>query len=204
MEITTGQPNISVGGGYGDGFGFGGGSGLALLAFFAMMGFGGFGGGWGNRGPQVPNNVATTDTVNQAVQFSSLQDQNQNILSQIGQTQANMMQYVGDHYAELKDDIAANAVTLAQLQAHQNECCCQIRQEIAAQTLRQQEQFGALQMQTEQKFAALNERMYQNEIQGLRDQIQALRDQNFVQYPRGFSYNAGSNPFCGCSGLING
>lgn len=197
MEITSGQPNISVGGGYDSGFG-GGSWGIMFLAFLAMMGGGGM---WG--GNRVPNNVATTDTVNSAVQFSSLQDQNRDILTQIGNAQANTMQYVGDHYNELQRDIAANAVTLANLQAHQNECCCQIRQEIAAQTLRQQEQFGALQLQTEQKFAALNERMYQNEIQQLRDQMQAMREQNFVQYPRGFTYNAGNNPFCGCGGLLN-
>ena len=197
MEITSGQPNVTVGSNGMDGFG--GGFGMMFLAFLAIMGMGGgmFG---GNRG--VPNNVATTDTVNQAVQYSSLVDQNRDLTNSINNSQMYLSNQVADKYSELQRDIAANAVTLANVQAQQAECCCAIKQEIAAQTLRQQEQFGALQLQTEQKFAALSDRMYQNEIQGLRDQIQALRDQNFVQYPRGFTYNAGSNPFCACNGLI--
>lgn len=196
MEISSGQPNVTVGGNGMDGFG--GGFGMMFLAFLAIMGMGG-----GNRGPQIPNNIATTDTVNQAVQYSSLVDQNRDLTNSINNSQMYLSNQVADKYAELQRDVAANAVTLANLQAHQAECCCSIKQEIAAQTLRQQEQFGALQLQTEQKFAALSDRMYQNEIQGLRDQIQSLREQNFVQYPRGFTYNAGNNPFCACNGLIS-
>lgn len=196
MEITSGAPNLMLGNNGMDGFG--GGFGMMFLAFLAIMGMGGgmFG---GNR---VPNNVATTDTVNQAVQYSSLVDQNRDITAQIGQAQANTMQYVGDHYTELQRDIAANAVTLANIQAHQNECCCQIKQEIAA-----------LNLENEKRFAALNSKMDANTIQQLRDQIAAqsqqmqdmrndMRMQNVVRYPNGFTYNAGNNPFCNCAGFI--
>ena len=202
MEITSGAPDINIGhGGYGDGFG-GSGFGMMFLAFLAIMGMGN-GGFFGGRS-NVPNNVATTDTVNQAVQYSSLVDQNRDLTNSINNSQMYLSNQVADKYSELQRDIAANAVTLANLQAHQMECCCQIKQEIAAQTLRQQEQFGQQQLAMEQKFAALNERMQQQEIQNLRDEVQRLREQNFVQYPRGFVYNAGNNPFCGCGNLITG
>ena len=189
MEITSGQPAINVGG-YGNGM-WGGDGGLVFLAFFAMMGMSG--GMWGNN--RVPNNIATTDTVNQAVQYSSLVDQNRDITNQIGQTQANMMQYVGDHYNELQRDIAANAVTLANLQAHQNECCCQIKQEIAA-----------LNLENEKRFNALNQKLDANTIQQLRDQLAQqsqnmqdlkadMRMQGVFRMPQGYTFNAGPGPF---------
>lgn len=200
MEITSGAPNISLGSAGMDGFG--GGFGMMFLAFLAIMGMGGGGFFGGNR---VPNNVATTDTVNQAVQFSSLQDQNRDILTQISSSQANVMQYVGDHYSELQRDIAANAVTLANVQAHQSECCCQIRQEIAA-----------LNLENEKRFNALSSKMDQNTIQQLRDQVFAqsqqmqdmraeMRSFGTIKYPNGFTYNAGPSPFCngGFGGFIN-
>lgn len=43
-----------------------------------------------------------------------------------------------------------------------------------------------------------------NQIQDLRDQVQALQLQgqlqNVVRYPSGWSYNAGTNPFCAGNG----
>ena len=139
MEITSGQPNINVGGGYGYGDGFGG-NGLMFLAFLAMMG-----GGFGNRGPGVPSNVATTDTVNQAVQFSSLQDQNRDITGQIGQAQAYVSERVSDKYSELARDISANAVSIQQVLAQQAQCCCEVKQQIAALNLDNEKRFAGLQ-----------------------------------------------------------
>lgn len=201
MEISSGAPVLNVGSGYGNGGMFGGETGLMFLAFLALFGMGGMGGMGGRCG--VPNNIATTDTVNQAMNYSNLQQQNNQIMAEIQRSNNAAMMFGADKYMELQRDIAANAVTLANIQAKQAECCCQIKQEIAAQTLRQQEQFGALQLQSEQKFAMLNERMSQQEIQRLRDEVQQLRESNFVQYPRGFTYNAGGNPFCNCGNLIS-
>ena len=198
MDITSTQPAIQVGGNGMDGFG--GGFGMMFLAFLAIMGLGG--GAWGGGNNRVPNNVATTDTVNQAVQYSSLVDQNRDLTNSINNSQMYLSNQLFDKYGELARDIAANSVALANIQAHQQQCCCEIKQEIAAQTLRQQEQFGQQQLAMEQKFAALNSKMDANTIQQLRDEVQRLREQNFVQYPRGFTYSAGGNPFCNCAGLI--
>ena len=203
MEISSGQPTVQVGGGYGNGM-WGGDMGIMFLAFMAMMGGGGF--GLGNRGPQVPNNIATTDTVNQAVQYSSLVDQNRDLGTQLGNVQAGIMQYVGDHYNELQRDVAANAVSIANVQAQQMQCCCEVKQEIASQTLKFTEQLAAMNLQQEQRFAALNERMYQSEIQRLRDQMAQqsqdmqdmraeMRMSGVLRMPQGYAYNAGPGPF---------
>ena len=180
------------------GFGADGGWGIMFLAFLALMG-----GGWnGNRGGQpLPNNIATTDTVNAAVQFSSLQDQNRDILTNEANMQQNLMQYVGDHYNELQRDISANAVSIANLQAHQAQCCCDIKQEIAGQTLDFTRQLASLNLDNERRFNAINAKMDAQEIQRLRDRVSNLeadvRMQGVVRYPNGFVYNAGGNPFCG-------
>lgn len=179
MDITSGQPAIQVGGT--NGWGNDSGWGIMFLAFLAMMGWGG--GGFGGRGSPVPNNVATTDTVNQAVQYSALQQANQNIVDQIGSSRADTMQYVGDRYNELQRDIA-------NLSQQQHECCYNLQQAISQQTLRTTEQFAALQQQ-----------MQQNEIARLRDQVQDLkadvRMQGVIRFPNNYSFNAGPGPFQG-------
>lgn len=198
MEITSGQPNITLGNGSNDGFGNG--WGIMFLAFLAMMG-GGFG-GYG-RSCNVPNNIATSDTVNNAVQFDLLQNQNRDIMSGINQAEGRTTQYINDRYSELQRDIAANAVTLANMQAHQSECCCAIKQEIAAQTLNFTQQMAAMNLEAEKRFNAINSKMDQQEIQRLRDEVTNLRCdmrmQGVVRYPNGFTYNAGNSPFCGCN-----
>lgn len=187
MEISSGQPIYL--GGNGCGNGFCGDEGLLVLAFLAMMG-GGFGPNCGRNG-NVPNNIATTDTVNQAVQFSQLQNENQNIMAEIQRSQNAALMFGADKYSELQRDISNNAMTLAAVQAQQAECCCQIKQEIAA-----------LNLENEKRFAALNSKLDQQEIQRLRDEVNNLKSdvrmQNVVRYPNGFTYNAGNNPFCVC------
>lgn len=197
MEITSGQPTFQLGGN--NGAGFCGDGGILFLAFLAMMGMGGFGNWGGNKGC-VPNNVATTETVNNAVQFGSLQDQNRDILSSISAANNDVTQRIGGIYSELQRDIANNALTLAAMQQQNSECCCSIKQEIASQTLNFTQQIANMNLRQEQQFAALSARMDQQEIQRLRDELNNLRCdvrmQGVVKYPNGFMYTAGSNPFC--------
>lgn len=166
MEISSGQPNIMLGGGNGDCFG---GNGLMFLAFLAMMG-GGFsncGGGWGRGGCNgVPNNVATTDTVNQAMNYSNLQQQNGQIMAEVQRNENATLSFAADKYSELQRDIANNALTLAAVQAQQAQCCCDIKQQISA-----------LNLEDEKRFNALSTKMDQSEIQRLRDAL-AQQSQN--------------------------
>lgn len=182
MEISSGQPNISLGGA-----GASGDWGIMFLAFLAMMG-GGFG-GWGGRGPGfVPTGdqaPASSAQLQNSMNFNDLQDQNRDINNNVNQVYHDLAANFSDKYMELQRDIAANAVTLQQVQAKQAECCCQIKQEIAAQTLRTTEQFGAL-----------NSKLDQSEIQRLRDalaqqsqNIQDLKaDMRFQNWTRGLPF----------------
>ena len=184
MEITSGQPNVMVGGGD-----MGGSWGIMFLAFLAMMG--GFGGGWG-RGPMGPvtgdQAPVSSAQFQSGMNFNDLQDQNRDINNNVNQVYHDLAANFSDKYMELQRDIAANAVTLQQVQAKQSECCCAIKQEIAG-----------LNLENEKRFAALNNKLDQNEIQRLRDQVQDLkadvRMQGVFRMPQGYTFNAGPGPF---------
>ena len=206
MEITSGQPTVQVGGGYGncDG-GFGGGWGIMFLAFLAMMGGGGM---WNNRGDGVPPNVATTDTVNNAMNYSNLQQQNGQIIAEIQrQGNANMM-FMADKYMELQRDIAGNGTAIQNVLQQFMECCCAIQRQIDAQTLdftKQQyearihndERFCALEKNMNAQFCALNERLSQDENRRLREKVENLQDDiRMMRLAVGFGNN-GAYGNCG-------
>ena len=127
MEITSGQPAISVGGN--GGFGFGGDAGIMFLAFLAMMG--GFGGGWGGRGPAGPMTgdqaPVSSAQFQSGMNFNDLQDQNRDINNNVNQIYHDLSANFSDKYMEIQRDVAANAVTLQQVQAKHAECCCAIK-----------------------------------------------------------------------------
>lgn len=164
MEITSGQPNVMVGGG--DAFG---GNGLMFLAFLAMMG-GGFGGFGFNRGPMGPitgdQAPASSAQLQNSMNFNDLQDQNRDINNNVNNVYHDLNSSFMDKYAELQRDIAANAVTLANMNAQNQQCCCQIKQEIAA-----------LNLENEKRFNHVESKMDQSEIQRLRDAL-AQQSQN--------------------------
>lgn len=165
MEITSGQPSIQVGGGYGNGM-FGN-DGIMFLAFLAMMGgFGGFGGrgpGFVPTGDQAP---ASSAQLQNSMNFNDLQDQNRDINNNVNNVYHDLAANLSDKYSELQRDIAANAVTLANVQAANQQCCCQIKQEIAA-----------LNLENEKRFNHVEQKMDQSEIQRLRDAL-AQQSQN--------------------------
>lgn len=196
MEITSGQPNVMVGGN--DAFG---GNGLMFLAFLAMMGggFGGFG-GW-NRGPMGPvtgdQAPASSAQLQNSMNFNDLQDQNRDINNNVNNVYHDLAANVSDKYGELQRDIAANAVMMQQVLAKQAECCCDVKQQIAG-----------LNLENEKRFNSVEQKMDQNEMQRLRDmlaqQSQNIQDlkadmrmQGVFRMPQGYTFNAGPGPFAG-------
>ena len=193
MEISSGQPNINLGGN-----GMGGDWGIMFLAFLAMMG-GGFGGWGGNRGPmfqptgdQAPVSSAQFQS---GMNMQNLSDQNRDILNATNNVYHDITANLDSRYAELQRDVAANAVGIQQIQANTQQCCCQIKQEIAA-----------LNLENEKRFNALSSKMDQQEIQRLRDQLalqsQSIQDlksdirmQSVFRMPQGYTFNAGPGPF---------
>lgn len=193
MEISSGQPNINLGGN-----GMGGDWGIMFLAFLAMMG-GGFGGWGGNRGPMFPptgdQSPVSSAQFQSGMNMQNLADQNRDILGATNNVYHDLTANLDNRYAELQRDVAANAVGIQQIQANTQQCCCQIKQEIAN-----------LNLENEKRFNALSSKMDQQEIQRLRDQLamqsQSIQDlksdirmQGVFRMPQSYTFNAGPGPF---------
>ena len=196
MDITGATPTLSVG----NNDGFCGGFGMMFLAFLAIMGMGGgfFG---GNRGPMMMPPMtgdqapASSAQLQNAMNFNDLQDQNRDINNNVNNIYHDLASNVSDKYMELQRDIAANAVMSQQILAKQAECCCEVKQQIAA-----------LNLENEKRFANLSSKMDQQEIQRLRDQLAQqsqniqdlksdIRMQGVFRMPQSYTFNAGPGPF---------
>ncbi len=196
MEITSGQPNVMVGGN--DAFG---GNGLMFLAFLAMMGggFGGFG-GW-NRGPMGPMTgdqaPASSAQLQNSMNFNDLQDQNRDINNNVNGVYHDLASNISDKYGELQRDIAANAVTLANMNAQNQQCCCQIKQEIAALNLENEKRFNSVEQKMDQSEMQRLRDMLAQQSQNIQDLKADMRMQGVFRMPQGYTFNAGPGPFAG-------
>lgn len=189
----------------GDGFGNGWGGMIWLFAILAMMG-GGFGGFGGN------NQYATRDQVQNGFDTQNLQAQTRDILGAVtagtaqsvattNQVYHDITGFVGDKYNELQRDVAGLAVGQANLLAHQNECCCQTKQLI----LQNNYDAAMRDAATNANIVAQNQKILDaimgNKIEAMQNRINQLELQNqlagVVRYPNGWTYNAGTSPFCG-------
>lgn len=182
-----------------------------LFAILAMMG-GGFGFGGGYR-PQY----ATQDFVQNGFNFNDLQDQNRDLMNAItagtaqsvattNQVYHDLMNGLSDKYNELQRDIAGLAVGQANQLARINECCCNTQSAI------QQANYEAAMRDaaTNANIVAQNQKVLDaimaNKMEALQNRVNQLELQNqlqgVVRYPNGWTYNAGTSPFCsGCAGM---
>lgn len=196
MEITSGQPNVMVGGN--DAFG---GNGLMFLAFLAMMGggFGGFG-GW-NRGPMGPMTgdqaPASSAQLQNSMNFNDLQDQNRDINNNVNDVYHDLASNISDKYSELQRDIAANAVTMQQVLAKQAECCCDVKQQIAGLNLENEKRFNHVEQKMDQSEMQRLRDMLAQQSQNIQDLKADMRMQGVFRMPQGYTYNAGPGPFAG-------
>ena len=179
-----------------------------LFAILAMMG-GGFNGWNGNGG----NSNAIQADVNRGFDNQNLQAQTRDILAAVtngtaqsvaatNQVYHDITNYVGDKYMELQRDVGGLAVGQANLLANQNQCCCGIQRAIdgvnyntAMQTASINENINAMGQKIIDMFTANRMADMQNRINQLELQNQLT---GVVRYPQGFTYNAGTSPFCGC------
>ena len=193
-----------------DGMGGNGWGGMIwLFAILAMMG-GGF--GFGGNG----NGNAIQADVNRGFDNQNLQAQTRDILAAVtnGTAQAvaatnqvyhDITSYVGDKYMELQRDVAGLAVGQANLLANQNSCCCNI------QSLIREMNYDAAMRDaaTNANIVAQNQRVLDaitgNKMEAMQNRINQLELQNqlsgVVRYPQGWTYNAGTSPFCGNCGM---
>ena len=179
-----------------------------LFAILAMMG-GGFNGWNGNGG----NSNAIQADVNRGFDNQNLQAQTRDILAAVtngtaqsvaatNQVYHDITNYVGDKYMALQRDVGGLAVGQANLLANQNQCCCGIQRAIdgvnyntAMQTASINENINAMGQKIIDMFTANRMADMQNRINQLELQNQLT---GVVRYPQGFTYNAGTSPFCGC------
>jgi len=151
--------------------GWGAGSGIWLFAILALM-WGGFG---GNRFNGDGSRAATVEDLSNATNFSRLESQvraNENLIQQGFTNVSNGICNLGYQLATDKSE----------LQLQISKSFCDTNANIVAQTQK------VLDTLNQNKIEALQARVSQLELQ------QALA--GVVKYPSGYTYNAGSNPFC--------
>lgn len=197
--------------------GFGGwGDGGAFMWIFALLILAG--GGFGGLGNNFANaigyeNLATSNEVQRGFDAQNSMANEREILSAVNsgtaqavaatnQTFHDTLGIIQNRYDELARDISGIAVAQAQAVANQNECCCSTKM-----LIQQTAADNALQMS--QMEARLNAKMDANEIQSLRDKVDALQlaqaTSGMLKFPNSWSYGAGPFPpiFGGCCGQGN-
>lgn len=189
-----------------DGMNGGWGGMIWLFAILAMMN-GGFGFGGGYR-PQY----ATQDFVQNGFNFNDLQDQNRELMQAItagtaqsvattNQVYHDVMNGMYDKYNELQRDIAGLAVGQANQLARINECCCNTQSAIAQANYDAAMRDAATNANFTAQIQSLKDMIKDDKIEAMQNRINQLELQNqlqgVVRYPNGYTYSAGSNPFCG-------
>ena len=213
METSTGiMPVMNMNG---DGFGGSGGFWIFALLILALMGGNGFG-GWGSGNG---NSNAIQNDINRGFDNQNLQAQTRDILSAVNsgtaQSVAATNQTFHDNlaamqslYNETARDIASLAVGQAGILAKQNECCCETKQLIQQTNYEGAMRDAATNANLTAQIQSVKDMISQNTIQGLRDQVDSLRDQvnmsGVLRFPNSWSYGAGPFPpiyGCGCANV---
>ena len=191
----------------GEGFGNGWGGMIWLFAILALMG-GGFGGFGGNM-----QQYATRDQVQNGFDTQNLQAQTRDILAAVtagtaqsvattNQVYHDVTNFVGDKYNELQRDIAGLAVGQAGLLAKENECCCATLRAIDGVNYNNAMNTSSINANTTAVGQKILDAIMGNKMEDMQNRINQLELQNALQgvvrYPNGYTYTAGTNPFCGC------
>lgn len=205
---------------------WGGNSFMWIFALLILAG-GGFG-GWNNNGLANAigyENLATSNEVQRGFDNQNLQAQTRDILAAVNagtaqavaatnQTFHDNLQAMQGLYNELQRDAAANAVSIANLQANQNACCCDTKMLIAETGAGINAGIAQNRYDAAMNTAAINatttaqtqkilDAIAQDKIESLQNQINTLQLQNavagVVRYPMSSVYSTGCNPFCGCA-----
>ena len=191
------------------GFGEGWGGMIWLFAILALMGGGGFG-GWGNGNGNA--NAIQAD-VNRGFDNQNLQAQTRDIMGAVtsgtaqsvaatNQTFHDTLGIIQNRYDELARDIAGLAVGQAGLLAKQQECCCEQLRAIDGINYNAAMNTASINANTTAVGQKILDAITGNRMDDMQNRINQLELQNALQgvvrYPNGYTYTAGTNPFCGC------
>jgi hypothetical protein len=195
--------------------GLGNNSFIWLFAILALMG-GGFG-GWGNNNFANAigyENLATSNEVQRGFDNQNSMANQRDILAAVtsgtaqavsatNQTFHDTVNVLQDKYAELQRDIAGVAMTQAQAIANQNECCSATKQLIMQNNYDAAMRDAVTNANFTKQIQEVKDIMAGNRMADMQNQINELQLQNalsgVVKYPNAWTYNAGTNPFCGCN-----
>lgn len=215
MDNTTGiTPVMPIGNnGWGGDFA-GGGFWIFALLILAMMGGNGFGFG-GNAG----NSNAIQNDINRGFDNQNLQAQTRDILSAVNagtaqsvaatnQTFHDNLQAMQGLYNELQRDAAANAVSIANLNANQNECCYTTKQLIMQSNYDGAMRDANTNANITAQIQSVKDMIAQDKIESLQAQVSQLQlaqaTNGMLRFPNSWSYGAGPfPPIFGCCGANN-
>jgi hypothetical protein len=212
MAIENGTPVYMN-----DGFGFGNGGFMAFLIFALLMGngFGGWGANNGFANAIGYENLATSNEVqrgfdnqnsmaNQREILAAVNDASARGIATTNQVYHDVVSYVGDKYNELQRDVAGLAVGQGALMAKEQECCCNTLRAIDGVNYNNALNTASINAKTTEQTQKILDAIAENKIEALQAKIQSLElaqaMNGVVRYPNGWTYNAGTSPFCngGC------
>lgn len=191
--------------------------GLLILMGLFNGGFGGF----GNNGLANAigyENLATSNEVQRGFDNQNLQAQTRDVLAAVNagtaqavattnQTFHDTLQATQNLYNEIQRDVAANAVSIANLQANQNACCCDTKQMIMQSNYDGAMRDAATNANITAQIQSVKDMVAQNKIEALQAQVSNLQLQNamsgVLRFPNQWTYGAGPFPpiFGPCPGM---
>ena len=202
MDSTGITPVMPMGGDGGFGLnGLGGIFALLILLGIFNGGFGGFGGNNGvntlnadmQRGFDTQNLQAQTAGILSAVNSGTAQT-----IAASTQNATNAINAIKDGNAALIREFGNVETALTAIGGQMQNCCCDVKQQIMQSNYDGAMRDAATNANFTAQIQSVKDLIQQNTIQGLRDQVDALRDQvNFcgvMKYPTTWSYNAGTFP----------
>lgn len=192
----------------GDGNGFGGNGAwwIIILFLFCFMG-GGF--GWNRQGEFGQYATAASQ---QEILFGQHFGQINDRLTSIGDGICSLGYDMQGNIGQLGKEVALGQSNLNQtvmqtgnnIQQQIASCCCENRLATANLSAQMDRQTCDITTAIHAEGEATRAMMQANEIQQLRDKVNALQMDNrmygVVRYPNGYTYTAGPSPFCGCNG----
>lgn len=204
MDSTTGiQPVMPVGG-MGDSFG--GGSFMWIFGLIVLLGLfnGGFG-GFGNNGGVAALNA----DMQRGFDTQNLQAQTRDIMNAVtngtAQTIAastanatNAINAIKDGNAALIREFGNVETALTALDGNMRNCCCDVKQMVMQSNYDGAMRDAATNANFTAQIQSVKDLIQNNTIQGLRDQVDSLRDQvnmsGVMRFPNQWTYTGGYFP----------
>ena len=189
--VTEGTPVMMN-----DGCGFSGGSWVWAFLIFALLGFGG---GWGNRGGN--EHLATSSDVQRGFDTNEITRKldgiNYGLCDGFYAQNTNLL----NGFASVNQNINTEGRAI---QTQLADCCCTTQRAIDSVNYNNAISTASINANTTAQTQKILDAICANKIESLQNQVNQLQLQsalsNVVRYPNGMTYNAGTSPFCNCSG----